>query len=31
MNTLENCTVCPRNCGTNRIQEALGFAEPILR
>lgn len=25
MNTLENCTVCPRNCGTNRIQEALGF------
>lgn len=25
MNTLENCTVCPRNCGTNRIQGALGF------
>ncbi|EDU38191.1 MULTISPECIES: radical SAM protein [Clostridium] len=25
MNTLENCTVCPRNCGANRIQGTLGF------
>ncbi len=27
MNILENCTLCPRNCEINRMQNKLGFCK----